>query len=389
MKKHNFLKIFFITFLCFANNSHFCRGVSNKPLVSFDLFDVTTFVKGNLPTSLNSFTKESYFKNLYKYSPKNSVGSCGFVSLIQNLSYLDTFVNDDIIPEKYEKTEFDNSNITEAIFTSPGVLRQDYPLDSKENRIGFYNFVQNNFNLDYQMNLIKDYNQIQGNNSDNYEYSINMREYNKILEDIEYEYYEENDINLFDYSIKELNKGNPVILHIRKKSDLSWYHSIVAYAYDSEGIHVNFGWDDRSTTDMLLTRECKYKITEAGILKTNTLNHKCSNNYFIDGLSYCGCGNHTHIFNNFEQKDEKRHKTKCNCGIYSFEQAHVISINDTGKRFVNCIGCGYLLDLNKDLGFVVSNKISNKNNGESYKLNENIYVLNEEDERMYLRWGIL
>ena len=39
----------------------------------------------------------TYFYNLCTYSPKNSHGSCGYVSLIQYLSYYDCFYNDSII----------------------------------------------------------------------------------------------------------------------------------------------------------------------------------------------------------------------------------------------------------------------------------------------------
>ena len=55
-----------------------------------------------------------YFKNLYKYSPENSYGSCGYVSFIQYLSYYDTFYNDSIIPENYEQYDKDASNLEDA-----------------------------------------------------------------------------------------------------------------------------------------------------------------------------------------------------------------------------------------------------------------------------------
>ena len=55
--------------------------------------------------SNSGFSMVTYFQNLYTYSPINSHGSCGYVSFIQYLSYLDAFVNDDIIPTIYERSQ--------------------------------------------------------------------------------------------------------------------------------------------------------------------------------------------------------------------------------------------------------------------------------------------
>ena len=59
-------------------------------------------INNSFPNTLN---KNSYFSNLYNYSPMNSHGSCGYVSLAQYLSYYDTFYNDNIIPESYERNQ--------------------------------------------------------------------------------------------------------------------------------------------------------------------------------------------------------------------------------------------------------------------------------------------
>ena len=55
---------------------------------------------GNYSSQLNMV---NYFSNLNTFSPSNKGGSCGFVSLAQVLSYYDTFYNDSIIPEQYDK----------------------------------------------------------------------------------------------------------------------------------------------------------------------------------------------------------------------------------------------------------------------------------------------
>lgn len=72
------------------------------------------------------FDIKSYFQNLYTYSPANDVGSCGYVSLIQAMSYYDTFYNDTIIPEMYDKHKLDATSIDDVKLYSPGTLWQHY-----------------------------------------------------------------------------------------------------------------------------------------------------------------------------------------------------------------------------------------------------------------------
>ncbi len=116
-----------------------------------------------------------YFRNLSIYSPINSKNSCGYVSLIQYLSFYDTFYDDSVIPEIYEQNDGSKETMLEALKVSPGVLRQSYPIVSSY----LYNFVLKNKSTDYQMYLIYLLNQAKGNDSSNYDSSIGMWDLSK------------------------------------------------------------------------------------------------------------------------------------------------------------------------------------------------------------------
>lgn len=133
MKKRILFMIPIISLSC-INNSFFNKKISPHEYLTYD--DFKEDFKTCSATSKAS-PMITYFKNLSDYSPKNSYGSCGYVSLIQYLSYFDTFYNDNIIPEKFEKN-YDGNDWDDAILKSPGVLRQDYPEQSNE----LYNYVE-------------------------------------------------------------------------------------------------------------------------------------------------------------------------------------------------------------------------------------------------------
>lgn len=90
----------------------------------------------------------TYFKNLHKYSPENNWGSCGYVSLIQYLSYYDSFINDNLIPKKYEKNDGVCDGLYNATKNSPGVLNLKSNIDNK-NYEQIEKFVNDNKNIDF------------------------------------------------------------------------------------------------------------------------------------------------------------------------------------------------------------------------------------------------
>lgn len=304
--------------------------------------------------SSSDFSMKNYFKNLNKYSPVNSAGSCGYVSFIQYLAYYDTFYNDDVIAEQYERKELSVADIPTAISISPGVQRLTYP------STGLYNFIQSNKDTDFQMYLMDIVNSALGNSPDQYSYSIGMWSYYHILnklfpnKNVTFEYRRVNSygskptdssvISQFDNYVKsKLDAGLPVMLHIAMYNEVTGeydnYHSVVAYYYDSKGIHAHFGWG-AGTSDVVIS--ASYQITEAGVMNTTNIDFTHSNNYIINGVPYCGCGEHIHKYI-YKPYDNTYHTSKCICGEQR-KARHVVKVSEGGGRYQQCHYCKSLID---------------------------------------------
>lgn len=337
------------------------------------------------PSSSDELNIKNYFQNLYKYSPYNKNGSCGYVSFIQYLSYFDTFYNDNIIDDKYDKNDGNKSNIKEANKNSPGVER----FTSYTGKL--YNYANSNKNNDYQaylMTLNNDY--LNTNNSENFSSQISMENYQNLLKSInnlklKFTYINgikkfgkgnhktDESINFFDNYVKnKLDEGYPVILHIggdiiETKDEIGWnyegYHSVVAYYYDDEGIHCNFGWGSQYTDTVFSAPD--YYIIYAGYIDNNSLTHYHSNNYIINNNYLCGC--HEHNYNSYyEWKSYSKHLSYCLCNN-SIEMGHIVKSSSTTSRYMECILCGG----DAEIGFTYNNI---RNNDVTYLENGNIII---------------
>lgn len=247
-----------------------------------------------------TFNMNFYFKYLYQYSPVNSDGSCGFVSLIQVMSYYDTFYNDNVISEVYDRTKTNATTLSQAKKTSPGVVSEGrnpeiYPT--------YYDFCSNTYSYNFQSKLTIIYNNIIGTNQYNFENSLGIWNYQSVLNS-----YYGNSQNVIVNSCSNLSNAQyiniirnnidskiPVIVHIRKtqiiNNEVSYlYHSVVAYDYDDSGIYANFGWGNGSTHKLLLGGDYGYDtIYYIGTLDFSNMGHLHSDNYIISGHHYCGC----------------------------------------------------------------------------------------------------
>ncbi len=227
-------------------------------------------------------------------------------------------------------------SIEDALSTSPGVLRVNYPVTN------LYTYIQNNKGIDFQMYLMDIVNASYGRTSEEYISNIGMWEYYIILNELfiynaNFNYTsvssfgsyakptDENVINYFDQYVKgQLDMGNPVILHIAKYNATTKaydnYHSVVAYYYDEDGIHANFGWGG-SSSDTIISDS--YQIVDAGIMNLTNIPISHSNNYLINEVHYCGCGevyNHTHSYDYiYVPLNQLSHQVYCNCGEYIIE----------------------------------------------------------------------
>ena len=366
---------------CHENLSHNI----NPHFMTQSYFDINYAAHSYAPgATQTSSVVIDYFNNLYTYSPINSAGSCGYVSLIQYLSFYDSFYNDSIIPEEYERNQGIASTLSEARSISPGVLRQSYPNPNLGNVTveDFYNFVIANKDTDYQMKLMYIVNEYDEHSSSNYSYSIGMWNYFKVFNSItalnnatfsyrQYQNYSSNAkpydegvIIWFENYVKNLlDNDKPVILHIKQCDpeagtiDDESYHSVVAYYYDSNGIHANFGWGSNSTDKVISLFD--YYICEAGVLDFINVEETHSVNFKVGTEHYCGCGDlieHSYT-DHYTLNTSANHKAYCRCGKYILGN-HTIdpsSIRGAGNfRYGICVHCGTRLNIGSDFSELLS-----------------------------------
>lgn len=258
-----------------------------------------------------NFNMTSYFRYLNDYSAENDIGSCSYVSLIQVMSYYDTFYNDDIILEQYDRGKKNSQTLKEAIQTSPGVLRQDF---FKSGTSSYYQFCHNTSAINLQSELIISGNFLNGVLTEKdedgetvFSPSIDADDYQGLLND----FYKDDGIvkvNVIKNRTKDdfiniiknkIDEGNPVIVDIYDKSNPNADgHAVVAYRYDDSGVYANYGWSAGYTDKLLLGRYLGYNLDTIYCvisLDYSKMGHKHSDNYIIKSKAYCGC-NHNYDF---------------------------------------------------------------------------------------------
>ena len=248
--------------------------------------------------SYTNFNRISYFKYLYNYSPKNTAtGTCGYVSLIQLMTYYDTFYNDYIVPSSYDDGPVNNTSLSQANSNSPGVVREDYNSSVYSSYYSFCNSTQN-YNLQSKLSVV--YNTLNGtNDSSNFVDSIGGWDYQTLLNsfygnsstvsvttiDNSYSTYTVNQMK--GYIKNYIDAGKPVVVHI--KSSMGFYrHSVVAYDYSGDTIYANFGYDSSTTHQNLLSGSYS-GIYYIAALDYGNIDHYHSDNYVINYEYYCGC----------------------------------------------------------------------------------------------------
>lgn len=308
---------------------------------------------------------KTYFSNLVDYSPINSCNSCAYVSLIQCLSFYDSFYNDNIIPEKYDRNKNDATKLIDAVTVSPGVLRASYPRcnpDAGTRDLKFYNHVLENASFDYQMYLMKIGNEIAGNSPLDYSCRTAMWNYSSLLSkmtsdlgmpEIQFTYMQELSFEKIKstsvqadfktYIKKGIDSNNPVVLHLSRfdsTGSRTFYHSVVAYDYDNDHIYANFGYG----ADMTHESIDSYYVSEAGIFDLSNVEENHSSNYYLNQETYCGCKimQHTHAYiNGYGVYDETQHMTYCSCGDYVLQNHSIETIyNSAAAEIKYCAKCG-------------------------------------------------
>ena len=269
-------------------------------------FDNDYFNESNNNSISSSFSMAYYFENSMQLMPKNH-NSCGFVSLIQVLSYYDSYYNDDVIHDRYELSKHNNYAIDDLRYYSPGVYVENYSFtDNSE----YKNYCISSQDYNLQSYLTIQHNILEGTmnkDSSKFETSMHLRSYRNLLNNVtqmtslrfniieDYDFLETTYIHKQTYyknTIKDyINQGYPVIVHIKdtESDNEVRYHSLVAYKIIGGEIYANFGYKNQIYCDLPLL-SLGYEYINAFAVLIPTFDHTHSDNYVMNGFNYCGCG---------------------------------------------------------------------------------------------------
>ena len=295
----------------------------------------------------------AYFDNLTYNLGMNYKGSCGYVGIGMLLSFYDTFLVDEIIPENYDIKSIGNSFYINGRRNSPGIYRDVIanPNDLTDSYYGaslsplnYYNHMVSISNQSLHAKLITI-------GADKGYYNFNLANNNAGLsftkiQDILTTYlsnvvmYEESDFsinyedtNVRDFVISNVTEGIPVLLGITGSRG---GHIVIAYDYDelTDNIYCHFGWG-ADKTHVTIESEYFTNYSEAFTLTINK-SHLHSNNYGVTTINnniattnyYCydyseiTLINHTYNYN-YVSSGELSHNAYCKCGAFITE-SHIM-----------------------------------------------------------------
>lgn len=363
-----------------GKNAAVCDGHSSYAVNESGQYGLSE-QSSNVTTELPYFAKQ-YFRSLKNHG-KNLRGSCAYIAVGMWLSFYDTYWNDNIIPEQYDKTElairYNNSYYCP---NAPGILDEApndylYPNSSDSVYLEYMNSnIGTNFHsylLDLGMTLgyidLTDIHSFGLTNDDAYNLLVSYLQNNNNIPQNSFFLHYESHINQFkdtypneSYTYSEkmrreiidyVNQGVPVITFIngktRRDPSSEWkeaYHAVVASDYDNDNdtLYANYGWDSEVNHANIFyksnTMDYQY-ITGYIAGSFQLIRHSHSNNYYLsDGSTVCSCklATHRHTYT-YSSKGLNSHTKSCYCD-YSEIQSHRFIV-DPSQRFYQCIDCGF------------------------------------------------
>ncbi|MBQ8414929.1 MAG: hypothetical protein IJX58_06775 [Clostridia bacterium] len=316
----------------------------------------------------------AYFDNLTYNIGVNYKGSCGYVAMAMLLSYYDTYLNDNIIPEQYDIVSNGNDSDIISHRNSPGVLRDivvniDDTTDNtlrKMSATDYYSHIDGLSNASLHAKLITigashGYYNFSASSaqysagtyfSSRYvvlnDYLLNVAQMNSTDYELSYLNYESDSSksdSVKQFALQRIMEGKPVLLSIYGAKG---GHVVVAYDYEydedtsSYSIYCHMGWGANKTH---VTPESEgFTVYRTALTLDLDTEHSHSNNYGITTIInnvpnteyYCydNCNIITYInkrgehnyTNSYDPYSTTQHKAYCECGEYILEE-HSSSID--------------------------------------------------------------
>ena len=353
----------------------------------------------------------NYFQGLTENFANNSKGTCGYVALGMMLSYFDSYLNDNIILEKYDINSVGNSNDIIGRNNSPGILNDIITDEDANNyyqgktietltQTEYCNILKQKYNSkSLQLRLIElaDYYNIKNLDSESTEFSMNFlqarylcshylytRGYKYTDDYLFVDYTKSSGQDIKQFIIENIDLGRPVF--VTGQNLFGGGHAFICYDYESvDKIYGHFGFHDESHFGKDPTLIYAWKMAAFAI--DFKMEHTHSYNYMVGDKAYCYCDEaietyHNHSYERYLNYSKDFHRTYCNCGKY-LQSPHWVKGPTGGQRYVKCAACGVQLDTWSDVIIGVVMSLSETANG-SYISQSGIPVIMEEDVEAYL-----
>lgn len=195
-------------------------------------------------TYLSDFYAPTYFKNLRTNFGNNEKGSCGYVATGMLLSFWDTYWDDNVISENYDKNILLSGKNIDFTVDSPGIEMEPSSI-VKVDDVKYHSNIFSYSNDYFHFLLISMGDLLYGTSSGSY--GMNYDNYSTLFNYYVYKYkgYSIKEVEVIEeYSdvrnkaISLIKQGIPVKLGIEG-------HAVVAYDYDekTDNIYCHFGWE--------------------------------------------------------------------------------------------------------------------------------------------------
>lgn len=362
------MNVFTITSFCslILNTLSFVLGtipLNKHKCCEYLLYPTSNSVSGGENTFQQHYPNflTSYFSNLVDNMGDNKIGTCGYIALEMLLSYYDTYLNDDIIPEIYDApSEGDDFNLVDR-HVSPGTIsdrevKDNYKDLSDEDYI---NYMINNYASKYLHSKLLSIGIGLGKSS-----SLPILDMVSVAQYYLTDFLDFNssDFNIVTYSdafllgirnfiINRISLGYPVLVEAYK-NDFVTGHVAVAHDYDplTGDIFVNYGHRYEGSTRKTLESDGYIFYLRAMVIEWNFDNSNRGYNYKVGNQSYRYDNlllEHRHHSNSsltysYIVDDINHHNVYCSCG-YSGIESHGNFYSNFPNPTVTCGLCGYNL----------------------------------------------
>lgn len=298
-----------------SSNSNQTNLISNLDNLNSEVQYILSTVNNETNIFLDDYYSSLYFSNLVDNFGNNTHGTCSYVAIGMLLSFYDSYWNDNLIPESYDKVSNYQYVISPTYdfeypsfdVLSPGIESEQWDDVFELTESEYLTFVNQNESIYFQSKLIKlsqlYFGMAKFESSTN-PYGMTFGEILGFLDYYLYDYRglttsnfyidsENTNSNLVrSFAISKITDGAPVLLRV--SSPTLGCHALVAYDYDSynDEIYVHPGWmddDGNSLTHVSLSSLGFNNIVDAISLESNS-SHVHSNNYHSSrNINVCSC----------------------------------------------------------------------------------------------------